>query len=261
VLREAEGTEPTHVIVLATLGAGQRRLFGKRRAQRAEPEPEPTPVPTGRATVIGARPLAPEEAEQWLSGLDEAGQDELLAHAIAALNRAVHFQRLSVADPSLQDVTVERALVARLGYGTGDQVAEGRWDAAVEVPLTRRRHERRVAALRPQERLAALLGGRDEPLACELLVLRARADLDAGRAREAALQLRVALEAALAELEGRTQDMAERLDELREARGAVGAAANTALRGPLDAGAGAAVERTLSRLEAALRARSAAGFG
>ena len=120
-----------------------------------------------------------------------------------------------------------------------------------------------MAALRPQERLAALLGGRDEPLATELLTLRARADLDAGRTREAALQLRVALEAGLAELEhagAATHDMAERLSELRERRGAVGEAANAALQGPLGAEAATAVEQTLSRLEAALRARSAAGF-
>ena len=52
----------------------------------------------------------------------------------------------------------------------------------------------------PEERFAALLGGRESPLAAEELVLRARADLDAGRPREAALQARVALEALLAEL-------------------------------------------------------------
>ena len=52
----------------------------------------------------------------------------------------------------------------------------------------------------PEERFAALLGGREQVLACEELVLRARADLDAGREREAALQARVALESLLAEM-------------------------------------------------------------
>ena len=259
MLRLVAGEDPTHVLVFTTLGAPQRRLLGGRRAQRAVPEPDPTPVPTGRATVISAVGVPETEAEAWLRGLDEDGQDD----ALAVLNRAVNAHRVAAADPGLQDLTVERALVARLGHGTGDQVAEGRWAAALEVPLLRRRKERRVAALRPQERLAALLGGRDEPLACELLTLRARADLDAGRTREAALQLRVGLEAALAELEQAgeaTHDMAERLRELRERRDAVGAAANAALQGPLDAEAADAVEQTLSRVEAALRARSAAGF-
>ena len=53
----------------------------------------------------------------------------------------------------------------------------------------------------PEERFAALVGGHGSPLAAEELVLRARADLDAGRTREAALQARVALEALLAELQ------------------------------------------------------------
>jgi hypothetical protein len=73
----------------------------------------------------------------------------------------------------------------------------------------------------------------------------------------------VALEAGLAELElagGATHDMAERVSELRERRGPVGEAANSALQGPLGPEAAMAVEQTLSRLEAALRARSAAGF-
>src|SRR5205085_6116176 len=130
---------------------------------------------------------------------------------------------------------------------SGDQVAEGRWDAAVEVPVQRRRRERRAAALRPQERIAALLGGRDAPLACELLVLRARSDLDAGRTREAALQLRVALEAGLAELAqtgSGAADMEQRLDDLRERRAAIGDAANAALEGDLSGVQATAVEET-----------------
>jgi hypothetical protein len=219
-------------------------------------------VATARATVVSAAPLPEAEAEAWLRGLDEDGQDKALADAAAVLNGAVHAHRVAAADPGIQDVTVERALVARLGHGNGDQVAEGRWAAAVEVPTTRRHRQRRVAALRPQERLAALLGGRDRPLACELLTLRARADLDAGRAREAALQLRVALEAGIAELEpagSGASGMAERVSELRERREAVGDAANAALAGELDEPTREAVAVALARLEAALRARSAAG--
>ena len=53
----------------------------------------------------------------------------------------------------------------------------------------------------PDERFAALLGGREAALACEELVLRARADADAGRDREAALQARIALESLLSEME------------------------------------------------------------
>ena len=89
--------------------------------------------------------------------------------------------------------------------------------------------------------------------------MRARLDLSQGRTREAALQLRVALEAALAELEGTdTAGMPERLDDLRARRGAVGDAANAALRGDLDAERRESVAEAVDRVEAALRARAAA---
>ena len=74
--------------------------------------------------------------------------------------------------------------------------------------------------------------------------------------------MRVALEAAIAELEpwvGRP-GMAERIEALRGEREAVGAAANAALEGGLGDEALENVERVLRRVEAALRARTAAGF-
>ena len=92
-----------------------------------------------------------------------------------------------------------QALATRIGYGSGEQVAEGDWEAARELPAPK---PSRSLLLHPQHRLAALLSGRDVALACEVLALRARVDLDQGRGREAALQLRAALDAALAELEG-----------------------------------------------------------
>jgi hypothetical protein len=111
----------------------------------------------------------------------------------------------------------------RIGYGSGDQVADGRWTSAYEVPEPRER-VRRAEGLMPQERLAAILGGSDHTLVAEELVLRARLDLDGDRPREAALQARVALEALLAEVPG----VAESLVPHREA---VGRAANAALEG------------------------------
>jgi hypothetical protein len=251
------------VLVLATLGAQERRGLLARRPRRprpADPSPAPAPVATGRATLIAAQPFAAAgEAEAWLERAD--GEAEAAA-AIAALNRVLHAHRLATADPAVREVAREQALVVRVGIGGGEQVAEGRWSRALELPPPRAERLRRSAALRPQERLAALLGGRDAPLACEELTLRARADLAAGRQREAAFQLRVALEAALAELEPWSQrgDIGERLEELRGERGAVAAAANAALQGGLAEGAAADVGRVLGRLEAALRARTALGF-
>ena len=127
--------------------------------------------------------------------------------------------------------------MVRVGYGAGEQVADGRWaDGRRGARAATRSAVERSGVLRPQERLAAILGGRDVALACEELTLRARLDADAGRWREAAFQLRVALEAAIAELGpwSGQGDVAKRIAELRELRGAVGDAANAALEGGLD---------------------------
>ena len=89
--------------------------------------------------------------------------------------------------------------MARIGLGAGESVADGRFADAWELPPPGARRTRRSMEA-PEERFAALLGGHAAPLAAEELVLRARADVDAGRMREAALQARVALEALVAEL-------------------------------------------------------------
>ena len=73
---------------------------------------------------------------------------------------------------------------------------------------------------------------------CETLLLRARADLDAGRRREAALQLRVGLEALLVELRGAVADPGHERghgDAAASAASEAGEAANAALGGELDA--------------------------
>lgn len=195
----------------------------------------------------------------WLEAAQREPDGEVDA-ALRQLNRALRAHRVATGDPFVREVAGKQALVMRLGWGRGEQVADGRWSEAVELPEPRRQRLRREAALRPQERLAALLGGREEPLACEELVLRARADTEAGRPREAALQVRVALEAALAELEAdrHRSDMDERLEELADLRPKVELAANAALAGTLNPEAAAGVDRAVERLEAALRARTAA---
>ena len=233
--------------------------MGGRRAKSADPDPDPTSVATARVTLIRVEALDEAQAAAWLSAAD--GEAEA-TRAVAVLNRVLHLQRVAAADHATREVSRAQALVVRIGYGEGEQVADGRWARARELPGLRSGRGRREAALRPQERLAALLGARDAALACEELALRARSDVDAGRRREAALQLRVALQAALAELPPWSErgDLAARLTELRELVPGADAAAEAALTGGIDDDAFAATERALERLEAALRARTAAGF-
>jgi hypothetical protein len=214
-------------------------------------------VQTTRATVIdvGAPMASDAEAQTWLR---DAGEPELAAD-LEVLNRALHAFRLVIADPHVREIRREQALVARIGFGAGEQVAEGQWTEARElVPAEPRR--RRMRVLTPQARLAAILSGREQALACEELALRARLDLDAGREREAALQLLVALDAALAELanDPAAPVLAERLEELRTQREPVRTAAQTALARPLSPAQRNAVEHALGRIEAALRARAVA---
>jgi hypothetical protein len=244
------------VLVLATLGAEERRRrIARRKRRQAAPEPEPTPVVTGRATIIDVGdPLADDEqARSWLRG---AGEDELQA-SLDVLIRALHAYRLVSADPHIHEIARGQVLVARVGYGAGEQVADGLWTQANEIlHLTRR--QRRAAALEPQARLAAVLNGRERVLAVQELTLRARLDLTQGRYRESALQVMVALDAALAELavDDVAPALAKRLSELRGLRDGVAEAAQEALAGPLDDAHREAVTFALRRIEAVLRARA-----
>lgn len=256
---DAQADSPAaHVLVIATLGAPERRRLLSKSKRNAQPEPEPVPVATGRATVIDVG--QPFEIERdAISWLRRAGEADLQA-GIGVLNRALHAFRLVTADPYMQPVGRQHALVARLGYGAGEQVADGLWTEARELLSPRRRRQPRATVLQPQARLAAVLGGRELPLACEELALRARLDLDHGRDREAALQVLVALDAALAELgaDPTAGALADRLEELRGQREAIAAAAQTALGAPLSPAEREAVTFTLSRIEAAFRARAVA---
>jgi hypothetical protein len=242
----AAEAEPDHVLVLRTQGALQRGVF-RGRVPRKREDGEVEAVPTARVSVVRAAPFeSREEAEGWLTELrgSKGALDSEAARAASALNRFLRAHRAAAADPWSRDVSPEHALVVRVGYGDGDQVAEGRYSAAYEMPR-KPRSSRKREDLAPAERLAAIVAGREEQLACEELVLRARADVDAGRPREAALQARIALEAVLAELD----------EPLEADRAAVGAAANEALEGDPSSDLQQAVEEAVTSMETALRRR------
>ncbi len=270
LLRSAADGEPERVVVLSTLPANRAALgadggmLRRRAASRARtmaPEPEPTPVLTARATIVDPVSLSVErQARAWLAELDS--EREVTA-AFAALNRVLHDHRVASADPYAREVSPEQALTLRVGWGEGEQVADGRWLHAVELPWGKplKRKHRRAATLRVDERLARLLAARERALQCEEHTLRARLDLDQGRLAHGAAELQLAYAAALPELRGENrQDLAIRIAELEQLRGPVGAQAGAALPGSGKGPDEEVVRHALERLEATLRARTAAGF-
>jgi hypothetical protein len=260
VVRRFAGDDARQVVVIAGLEAPRRRRVSSRRAVRAEAGAAPPAAEVTRATVISTDPLPDDDhsAREWLAAVAGERALQTVADALRLLNLTVYGHRLAAADPYVAEVGSHQAIAVRVGYGSGDQVADGRWEAANELPPAD--HKGKRLASSPQERLGALLSGRDVALACEELALRARLDLDQGRGRQAALQARVALETAIAELESwrASGAIAVRIDELGDHVEPLEAAAAAALRGGLQPAELAAVENALGRLEAALRARSAA---
>ena len=299
LLRRSEDGEPERVVVLGTLEANgkpigapaaagrggfwlPRRL--RERARSVPAGPQPAPVSTTRVTVIDPIALSAEsQARAWLAELD---REREIGAGVAVVNRVIHAHRIAAADPYIHEVSPAQALVIRAGWGEGEQVADGRWlharglpwqdgrrAARGSAPLRRGPGRDRSWALRPQERLAALLGARGAALVCEELALRARLDLDHGRLAHAALELDRALALALLELRGESrQDLAIRIAELEQLGPGIQAQAQLAL----PAGNGAArtrgddqpagaldedvIAHALGRLEATLRARTAAGL-
>jgi hypothetical protein len=299
LLRRGDDGEPEHVVVVGTLEAAGRPIGApaaaarggvwlprrlRERPRSVPAEPQPAPVSTTRVTVIDPISLSAEsQARAWLAELD---REREVGAAVTVVNRVIHAHRIAAADPYVHEVAAAQALVIRAGWGEGEQVADGRWLHARGLPwhdgrstgtgpATARRGPGRDRswALRPQERLAALLGARGAALVCEELALRAREDLDHGRLAHAALELDRALALAVPELHGESrQDLAIRIAELEQLSSGVHAQAQLALASnqvgadaasagqPRDALDEEVIAHALGRLEATLRARTAAGL-
>jgi hypothetical protein len=260
----ARGDDGERVLVVETIGAPSLARRRRRRLKTSEPTDDPAPLPLTRVTAVRAQePFdSVERAGEWLA--EAVSSDEsieaAIAEAIGLLNRALHAQAVASVDPLGIELAPERATTTRIGHGSGKEVAAGRFAEAKIVDgrsASGSKRRRRDEELRPQERLAAVLGGREKLDACETLVLRARADLDAGRRREAALQLRVGLEAMLAELDAALTDPGheEDINQLQARRGEIGNAANAALHGDLPIDDERNVSELLALCERVLRRR------
>jgi hypothetical protein len=251
------------VLVVQTVAAPPRPSRRRRRPKDSEAATPPAELPLARATAI--RAFEPyegrEKAVAWLARA--TGEEDAIEAAVEAglalLNDALHAQAIAAGDPHVATLSAERAVAVRLGYGSGEQIADGTFSEAREVDLApagsprRRRQEE----LRPQERVAAVLRGRESFAVCEALLLRARADLDAGRLREAALQLQVGVAALLAEIPDALDhdDHRRDVEALAERRPAVEALAERALSDDLGADDEASIRAPLQLAERILRRR------
>jgi hypothetical protein len=251
VVRARGGDDVERVLVIADALAPAhlpRRARRRARAQQAAEAP-PNP-PIRRLTVIEPSSLSgAEAAAEWLErSREETAAEELVGNALGVVNAALHAAALAAADPHPRELGIRAALAIRVGYGTGDEVAEGRWDEALELPGLSDRRERRADVLRSDERFAALIGARETASPAETLLLRARADHDAGRDREFVLQLRAAVEVLLAE--------ADPPDELARRREGIEGGSQAAVRGGIPAAMLAELAETLELCERAIRRRA-----
>jgi hypothetical protein len=200
------------------LGAPRPRRRAGRRSKPVEPG-DPGETPVTRVTVTGGRLEDSAQGSAWLNEMMSGEGAAEVREATRIVNRALSALRAAAGDPLVQDIGASKALAVRLGHGTGDELADGRWTEAKELGRPRRG---RLDDVDPQSRVAAVLAGRDEVHPAETLMLRARLDLQQGRRAEARYGLHAA-RAALQEQPGsRQKELLKALAAIEEKLGEPG---------------------------------------
>jgi hypothetical protein len=119
-------------------------------------------VPVTRITVAEADPFEGEKAAAaWLDQTLNDGKalNEAAREAVELINVALGALREAAGDDLIADVGVTNALVVRIGFGAGEELADGHWTEARQLPSPGpRRHEQ----LDPQRQVANRLAGRED---------------------------------------------------------------------------------------------------
>lgn len=174
----AAGRPAGDVLALRTLGAPRASSRLRRGRPRPVEDDAASPLPLTRVTFVKGAPFdSTERAADWLDQVsaDGALAEALIGEATRALNRAILAYRIAAPDPYARERDPGEAVAVRLGFGTGDQLADGHWSEARELPPERRRSPRSelIDGVGATERVAAVLGGRDSVTPVEELAVAA----------------------------------------------------------------------------------------
>jgi hypothetical protein len=195
------------VLVVQVRGApGPARRRFRPSLPAAPPGAAPAEISVTVVTVVLATSMLdnPESAKQLLASLKGSSeqQQQLVAGALAIVNRGVSAYRLAAADPYVPDLSPLDARAVRIGYGDASSVVRGGWSEAFGVKPAPVPKLARTTRLMPIQAMAGMLAGTIGVLEAEEPILCVVRDLDQGRNRAAAITLPGAQELLLAELAG-----------------------------------------------------------
>lgn len=251
------GVGGADVLVVGVLGAPAARRGVLRRAREVDADTAPDDVPLSLLTFIkGTEPLPDrDQAKGRLNAIrfSDSEQQRWVDEGLGVINVAIRAYRTGAPDPYAIDVNRRDARRVRIGYGDTDEVQNGRWHEAIDLPPQVHARRKLIERLRPAEAVAAVLAGKTEVFEAEELLLRALIDLDHGRTRAAAHQVAAGIQLLAAELRslptagpgwGPLGELARRADELAAA----------ATDAPLDAPGMTELESIIAAVEELLSA-------
>lgn len=203
------------VLAISVNAAPARMPRLRRRAKEADVTGAAAEVPLLLATFIrGTNPLDRSRADAELLRIaeDDDAQQGWVAEGLLVLNRAIRAYRAGSRDPYVREVAQRDSRVTRIGYGTTESLPDGVFTRAAVLPPPYGIKASREERLAPSETTADVLAGRVQMLEGEDLLLRAFMDLDHGRTRAAALQIRAAIHLLELELQDVEDGHAVRVD-------------------------------------------------
>lgn len=190
--------------IRVTAAAPVQSRFLRTRSKKVAADDMPRDVPLSLVTVIRGTQMLPDASAAGaflaeLRGAD-AEREQWADAGLATVNVAVEAYRAAAADPYVIEVTRGDARVARIGWGSAEELSRGAWSEAVTVPPPPPPRLSRGIKLMPVQGAAAVLAGQSGVLESETLLLRVLLDLRHGRPRAAALGLEAAWALLRAEL-------------------------------------------------------------